>query len=174
MTGRDDAILLKIAVLAEDLRVSRDKLHREALAQVEAQLAVKQRSLDSAVGEAIEEGHTITAIARAYTPPGSTPNRNKIYEIKGRTGAVYASSNGDYPFEWVSRTSNGRTHYDVIGTLLDFGPENVSGTFRWKYIAGSLEPVIDAVRDPYPNTRYYKQMLDQWVSLNPYPGGETS
>ena len=83
---------------------------------------------------------------------------------------------GNFPFRWEPRIietfAGERTVYDVIGELHEFGPEDVTGVFRWNFIAGELEPVLDPTMEPYPHTKAYTSVLEQWLLRNPYPGEE--
>jgi hypothetical protein len=70
-------------------------------------------------------------------------------------------------------TVNGtRTVWDVKATLSEFGPDLITGVFRWTWIDDQLEPVADPEADPYPYTKYYQAVLRNWLESNPYPGEE--
>lgn len=171
------ATLQVVAALAEDFRTSRDRLMKEAIEQVRIKMAEKEQALEEAVVRALEDDHAVTAVARAYTPPGSTPNRNAIYAIKKRHAEKFAGpKSSGYPFQWVARTvetRNGtRVVFDIHAVLNAFGPDDVTGEYTWTYDPNdeTVEPVLSVDYDPYPTTKYYKQMLSQWLSMNPYPG----
>lgn len=172
-----DARLIALAQKAEEFRNTKKDLLAEAVRKAQALIDQREQELDQLVLQALEEGHSVMDVARAYTPPGSTPNRNKIYDIRRRySDGTKVASYGDWPFRWEGReveTVNGpRTVYDVIGTLVDFGPDQVNGVFRWRYIAGQLEEVFEFDKPLYPTGKHYQFMLSQWLQMNPYPGGD--
>lgn len=167
--------LARLAVKAEEFRTARRRLMDEAVKRAMAQIAQEEQALEKEVLLAIDEGNTVTDVARAYTPPGSTPNRTKIYQIirKYESKTAREAAYQDSPFRWVARkidTVEGeKTVFDLVATLVDFGPSEISGVFTWTYIAGELEPVVDFDQEPYPNNKHYQFALQQWLSLNPYP-----
>lgn len=176
--ARDISALTTVAQRAHDVANARDRLELEAAAWVDKKVLTFEGALEEAVVSAVEDGHSVTAVARAYTISGKTPNRNKIYDILKKYADDDAPWSGDYPFEWtareVKRASGSVTVYDVHGDLSDFGPLEVSGYFMWRYdrATGELDEVLDGVEDPYPiGTKYYKQVLDRWLVANPYPEG---
>lgn len=162
--------LVAVAEKAEKYRQAKRRMEAEALAKVALELAVMEKDLNSTVLDALEL-HSVTDVATAYTVPGNTPNRNKIYEIRRASDQALATVG--YPFEWAARTIatvNGpRVVYDVHATMKDFGPDHVTGIYTWSWDNG-LSPELDLDYEPYPTTKYYKRMLEQWLSLHPYPG----
>lgn len=170
--------LTRVAVLAENYRAAKETLRKEAEARIRAELANLENGLELAVVEALDHGHNVTEVARAYTPPGNTPNRVRIYNIRKKHDGPTIVTEGDFPFRWEPRVietfTGERTVYDAVGILMEFGPDDVSGTFRWTYIGGELEPVLDPTVDPYPNTKAYTAVLEQWLLRNPYPGEDAN
>ena len=174
MNNKDVSKLTRVAVLSEGFRAARETLRQEAEARIKLELAQKERELEEAVIDAIEYGHTVMDVARAYTPPGNTPNRGRIYQIRRKHAGPRVETAGHFPFHWEPRIietfAGERTVYDAVAELDEFGPDDVTGVFRWTYIAGELEPMLDPHSEPYPNTKAYTAVLDQWLLRNPYPG----
>ena len=169
------ALLEPIVVLAADYRTAREVLMQEAIVRVDAQMAAKQDALDKAIMTALDAGHTITDVARAAANPGKTPNRAAIYAAKVRRVQQSSYTADSYPFRWEPRTTetvDGPTKtFRAVGILVNFGPDEVSGLFKWDFIDGELEPVYDDFTDPvYPNTRFYTSLLSTWLTMNPFPG----
>lgn len=162
--------LIAVAEKADKYRLAKKRLVEEAMAKVAVELAVLENEVEEAVRDALEL-HSVTAVATAYTVPGNVPNRNKIYEIK-KAGEAADATVG-YPFEWSPRTiatANGpKVVYDIKAAMKDFGPEHVSGLYTWSWDNGP-SPELDPNYEPYPTTKYYKRMLEQWLALHPYPG----
>lgn len=156
----------------------RAQLRIEAAAWVESRMKETNAALDQAVMSALDEGHSVTSVAQAYTVSGKGPDRAAIYAIKAKYSNPQALWAGEYPFEWVGReieTAAGtRVVFDVKAVLNEFGPESVTGEFRWVYdsITHSLDAVITD-EEPYPGTvKYYAQILERWLITHPYPGAE--
>lgn len=166
------AKLVAVTTLVDDVRDTRTRLQQEVMAEVRKRLAEKERALENAVMDALSV-FTVTDVARAYTPPGSTPNRNAIYEIKRRNAARNVMRVTTAPFEWVPRTMetvNGEiTVYDIQAVFDNFGPANLNGLYTWSW---DDRPVFEltGAQEPYPTTKYYNSMLEQWLTVNPYPG----
>jgi hypothetical protein len=166
-----------VANSARVLEDAREQLMSEAAQWVAKKLGPFQQALERAVMVAKYDDHTISDIARAYTVSGKTPNRNAVYKIimshSGEDGDM-----GDMPFEWRARqikTARGeRTVYDITANLKDFGPDKISGEFRWRFDepTQTVDPVLDE-HDPYPvSETFYRKVLERWVSNNPYPREE--
>lgn len=175
MKNKDTSALDAVAKSASTYLKMEAQLQAQAAAWVAVELAEYTEALEESVYEARDDGHSIVDIARAYTLSGKTPNRNAIYAIlSSRT----TPRDDDLPFEWVSRTiktaRGKRVVYDVQADLEEFGPENVSGEYTWRYDTSNheLDPVLtDQNLYPY-EINYYRRVLDRWVTNNPYPGEE--
>lgn len=177
--NKNMSLLKEVTLGAKGLVEKREQLAVEAQAWVNKQMVKAEREFDQTVVTALEDGHSVMSIARALTISGKTPNRNRVYEIRGKYTEGSAPWVGDYPFEWVPRTvktaKGTQEVFDVRAVLSDFGPNGITGTFTWRYdvASGETEQVVDPVDDPYPeDIKYYRQMLSRWLSINPYPGGE--
>ena len=151
------------------------RLKIEADAWIVSQLIREEAAVDEAVMDALDNGHSITSVAGAYTVSGRTPDRNAIYEIKSRHTGTQDLWVDEYPFEWVPRevqtVSGFTTVYDVRAVLEEFGPSSISGEFTWRYdrITDELEPVITE-SDPYPQgEKYYASVLKRWLIGHEYP-----
>jgi len=174
----DNAALVAVTVAAKEVEDARAIFQAEAEAWVEDRLYPAVIVLEQAVIDALDEGHSVVAVATAYTISGRTPNRNAIYNIrKSFKENPNRDGGGDFPFEWVERvvkTRMGeRTVYDIHANVQSFGPDEITGEFTWRYdvITQVPEPVISR-EDPYPHdVRYYRQALSRWLTVNPYPGG---
>lgn len=169
--------LAAVSSEAERLRIARRRASQEIERIVGARIQAQREELEREVIAALDAGCSISAVARAFTDPEiQSPNRNAIYEIKARYENEGAQITADLPFVWTPRevrTVEGtETAYDVVAELEYFGPDEVSGTFVWRYIAGELEALIEPDGDDYPNAGYYKTALRQWLAANPYPGEE--
>jgi hypothetical protein len=168
--------LERVAAAVRSLQSERKRLNIEAEAWIEQQMEARQKNLERLILDALEE-HKLVEVAEAYTISGKTPNRNAIHRIKNKYAGVAPVLDADieYPFEWwprIVQTARGSTTVnDVVGTLDGFGPDGVSGTFRWTYTGAALEPVLTE-DDPYPNTKYYQAVLQNWLESHPYPGEE--
>lgn len=175
--SKDREALDNVAVNAQALQQMKETFEFEAAAWVAQRLEPYRTALDQSVMRALLDDHSVTDVARAYTVSGKTANRNAIYAII----AAYSGNDSDtneMPFEWqprIVKTAKGkRTVYDLTGNLQDFGPENITGEFVWRYdtATGALDPVLTD-QNPYPvETKYYKGALARWVENNPYPGEE--
>lgn len=122
------------------------------------------------------EGHSITAVAKAVSKPGKTPNRGAIYDVLRNRNVQRKVE--ELPFSWqprdVETAAGTRTVYDLTAELEMFGPDEITGWFRWRYDTATheLDPVLDE-DDPYPSEAgFYTKMLSDWLERNPYPGGE--
>lgn len=176
---KDVSALVTITEKAKAKDDAGERLRIEADAWVAKQLEKFESELDQAVIAALDEDHSVAAVARAYTISGKTPNRNAIYTIKAKYANLSTRNNtlyGDYPFEWKERrvnTAQGeRILYDVHADLSEFGPDAWTGEYTWRFDepTGTLEPMLTDI-EPYPiGTKYYKQVLDRWLSITPYPG----
>lgn len=174
---KDADTLSAVAVQAQSAKTLRTRLEEDAAAWIQTQMEQHEAALEEAVMNALSNGHSVSDVARAYTVSGKTPNRNRIYEIKARNNSNVSAWSGKYPFTWVERiveTAAGeRTVYDLVAKTQNFGPDKISGDFRWRYDSGVIEPVLnpDPDVDPFPVTNFYSQLLDRWLKMNPYPGG---
>lgn len=137
-----------------------------------------EAALDEAVWAALDADHTAMDVARAYTLSGATPDRNAIHAIKSRRMTVVDEWADDVPFKWKKRTvttkAGKRVAYDVFAEMDAYGPDEVTGTYTWRFdlTTGELDEVLTDL-DPYPSTdKFYKQVLDRWVVTHPYPGEE--
>lgn len=172
---KDQSTLITVATMSADFREARQGLIQEAMAEVATKLAQRERALEEAVMQALAT-HSVTEVARALTPPGKTPNRNKVYDIRNKYKDRDVRVKSEYPFEWVPRevqTVHGTvTKYDVHGVLDEFGPLDVTGAYTWTYYpdTDTLEPELDGTQEPYPTNKYYTRALEMWLMLNPYPG----
>lgn len=146
----------------------------EADARVDEQMKSYVKDIESAVLRALDDEFSVTDVARAYTISGKTPNRNVIHAIKRR----YESEEDTltvYPFEWVARTTTtargDKTVYDIHAVLEEFGPDDVTGEYTWRYDRATGEPEqVLTEHDPYPASKYYTQALTRWIMVNAYPG----
>jgi len=175
VAGKNQALLAAVTNKVYAMAEAQDTLRIEADAWIERKLIEHERDLLESIRAALDDGHSIMAVARAYTTSGvETPNRNAVYRLLKKYGDEPVV--GTFPFEWVPRkvrTAAGtKTVYDVHATLNGYGPQEVSGDFTWRYLLGELDPVITE-QDPYPaDVKYYRQALEKWHQHNPYPGGE--
>lgn len=174
---KDVATLNAVALARRDQRDSKAQLLIEAANWVEQRMAEKEVAVEKAVLAALEDGHKVTAVAQAYTLSGKTPDRNAIYTIRKKHANIERDIwTGEYPFEWVARdvqTAKGvRVVYDIHTSMAGFGPEEVTGDFTWRYDTATdeVEEILDFDGEPYPTTKYYKQVFDRWLRTNPYPG----
>ena len=170
--------LNRVGQLARARVTRRAELEAQAAAWVAEQLAHADEELELAVMAALADEHSVTSVATEYTVSGKTPNRTAIHRIKRERSdytAPLIEDAGPLPFEWVAREvktrAGSRTVYDLVAITWDFGPEDLVGTYTWRYDNGELDPVITE-DEPYPITEFYKAVLDKWVAANPYPGGE--
>jgi len=176
--SKDMALLQTVATLEAQRRREGPRIRARALAAAKVELAALDEAVELAVVAALAGEHTVTEVARALTTPGKTPNRNKVYEIKTRREGAIDSRIAGYPFEWVARevvtASGDRTVYDIHALVRDFGPEEVTGEYTWRYDQETerLEAVYSLDYEPWPATKYYQSLLTQWVGINPYPGAE--
>lgn len=175
MKNKDRTALDAVAVNAQTFLDATDRIEQEAVAWIAERMEPYRMALEEAVFQARDEGHSVVDIARAYTMSGKTPNRNAIYAILSSRDTTRGAS---LPFEWVPRTvktaKGTRTVFDVQADLEEFGPDNVSGEYTWRYDTSNyeLDPVLTA-QNPYPyDTNFYKSVLDRWLTNNPYPGEE--
>jgi hypothetical protein len=142
----------------------REELLLEAKSWIEQKIKDRDDEIADIVMAAVNEGYKLVDIAEAYTISGKTPDRNAIYKIrKARTSTAPTTG---LPFEWV-QTDTGL--WRAIGTLNHFGPDDVTGIFQWRYVAGELDPIITE-DEPYPYTPYYTAILNNWLVGNPNPG----
>jgi hypothetical protein len=175
MKNRDRTALDAVAVNAQSLAEATERREQEAAEWLASRLDPYRMALEEAVFQARDEGHSVIDIARAFTTSGRTPNRNAIYAILSSRDTTRGTP---LPFEWVPRTvktvKGKRTVFDVQADLEEFGPDNVSGEYTWRYDTSNseLDPVLTA-QNPYPyDTSFYKSVLDRWLTNNPYPGEE--
>ena len=171
---KDLSTLNAVAAQAVRKANAKSQLMIEAAAWVERKLGEYDADLEQAVLAALEDGHTVTNGAAAYTTSGKTPNRNAIYAIKAKYADQAEMWVGEYPFEWVPRevkSATGlRTVYDVFTSVEDFGPEKISGEYTWRYDNGDLEAVLGFGPDEaWPTSKYYQQVLERWLMNHPYP-----
>lgn len=172
------AELVAVTKAARELEEARQTFRAEAELWIEERLFPSVMALERAVVDALEEGHAVTTVATAYTISGRTPNRNAIYNIQRRFKEdPDRDITVEYPFEWVPRVVNTRKGetivFDIHATLSDFGPDEISGDFTWRYDAYSneVEPVLTR-ENPYPiTTKFYSRVLTRWLAINPIPGG---
>lgn len=162
----------------DDFEHEKGRLEQEARLWVEERIRPALVTFEQSVSDAVNDGHTVTDVARVITGLGKTPNRNRVYEILSRTAANLDAWTREYPFEWQPRevqTAKGvRTVMDVTGVLEDFGPDEINGAFQWRYdrSTGELELVEYSTAEPYPTTRFYRRALQQWLQAHPYPEGD--
>jgi len=175
MPTQNNLALEKVAETAQLLLQAEAQVKAEAEAWKIKQLEPINDELERAVLNALDEGYSVTDVARAYTVSGKTANRNAIYAI--RDAHAGEDRTADLPFEWKAReltTVRGTTTvFDVYAELTEFGPEAFSGSYVWRYDAANerLEQVLDPVVDPYPEDQgYYGSVLQRWLENNPYPG----
>ncbi len=165
--------LAAVALAAEDLRDARTDIRKRVQRMIAAEIAEKEFAFEEAVLSAIET-ESIANVARALTPPGSTPNRARVYQVLNKHKIAGKRAQAHYPLEWVEReveTFDGNyTVYDVVGTFEAFGPDKINGTFRWTYDTSGLTQVYDPEGEPYPATSAYKKAIDNWLASHPYPG----
>lgn len=170
----------RLQLVADHVRqveTARETFRKAAELMVEQQLESYNADLDRAVLAALDAGHSVTDVARAYTISGRTPNRNAIHAIKRAYSDDGSMTLSEYPFEWVERriatVTGTRTVYDIVGSLIQYGPDEVTGEYRWTYNQnkGELDPVITEA-DPYPADKFYTQAIQRWIMNNPYPKGE--
>jgi hypothetical protein len=113
------------------------------------------------------------SVARVITPAGSTPNRARVYRVLNKHNVQRKSVQAEYPMSWEPRVVESFDGeyivYDVVATLDRFGPDDVTGAFRFTYSEGRLEEVLTG-EVPYPNTVPYPKMLADWLAAHPYPG----
>jgi hypothetical protein len=151
---------------------ARARIEREVLAEVMR----LQLDFEDVVVRAAETEQVVN-IARAITPPESTPNRAKVYAILRRHGGMTRLKTAEYPIEWVARDVEGfdgtYTVYDAVGTFSGFGPAGISGEYTWAYDRGDLVPEYDPEAPTYPTDREYQNILKTWLIANPYPGVES-
>lgn len=160
--------LEQVANAVRTLRSETKRIRIEADAWAEQQIREHRNTVERIVLEALAEGYSVTDVAEAYTISGKTPNRNAIHQIKNSVQNLPKVPDKKLPFEWARRNIGRRTVYDVVGLLFEFGPEGLTGDFVWRYDNGELDPVITE-EDPYPNSKYYREILNTWLEDNPYP-----
>lgn len=164
-----------VAARVQSAEEAHARLKAEADAWVKSQMKAEDKAVEDAVMDALDDGHSIAAVARAYTISGLTPNRNKIYEIKKRRAERITDWVGEYPFRWsprIVKTRDGeRTVYDIVSETSEFGPEDITGEFTWRYDreTNTPEPILYVDRDPYPTSVYYNTVLTKWLADHPYP-----
>lgn len=169
-------LIHSVSALSQEYADKKRRLELSAAAWVEQHMTGSKEELEAAVVVALEDGWSVTDVARAYTLSGKTPNRNAIHEIKNRNTSIMETWAEEYPFSWVPRTvttaAGTRTVYDVVLTAAGFGPDRLEGTYTWRFDAatGTTDPVV-TMADPYPATKFYRQALNRWLTTNPYPGG---
>lgn len=168
--------LNQISAAVRGLRDYRKELRIEADDWIRQQVMEREAMIDRLVVEALDDGFKIIEVAEAYTVSGRTPNRNAIHAIRKRSTRPSVENVGIFPFRWEERevltVSGNRQVWDVVVDLESFGPQFLSGHFEWRYDNGTLEEVVRADKDPYPNSKYYQSVLDAWLKKNPYPGEE--
>lgn len=173
MKNKDKSALDAVARSASTLAEMELKLEEQAAEWLAKELAEYTEALEDSVFQARDEGHSVMAIARAYTLSGKTPNRNAVYEILLSRNA---QRDDKLPFEWEPRTiktaRGKRVVFDVKANLEEFGPDKISGQFEWRYDIPKHE--LDPVLTPdglYPyEVNFYWRVLDRWLANNPYPG----
>jgi hypothetical protein len=174
---RSQATLDSVSARVREAEAAREQLDIEALAWVKKQMLARQVQVEQAVMAALEDGHTVANVARAYTVSGLTPNRNAIYAIRKKYAEQPAVWVGGYPFEWTPRTvetaAGLKTVYDIEAEFSGFGPQEISGNYRWRFDVATGEPE-QYLSDPqaYPIDNYYRRALEHWIGTNPYPGQE--
>lgn len=173
---KSDTTLQAVTATQKALSASSIRLAEEAARWVSSQLVEERKAVEEAVLAALEDQHSVSSVARAYTISGAaTPNRNAIYDIKKKYSDRISEFVGSYPFKWVPRTietrDGERTVFDIQSDMNGFGPELVTGQFLWRYDRenGEAEPILDPSRNPYPTEVYYKTVLTKWLAQNPYP-----
>lgn len=163
-----DPRLVQIYGLARRLREAKTNLYAELEAQVQARLQQHEDALNQAIVSARYEGLTVSAIARAYTGPGKTPNRNKITEILRDRIDPSAIPSTDSVFSWQERTvstpEGERSVYDLVVNAIDYGPDDLTGRFRFRVLGTDIEPYSedDAGWSDYDGLRL-------WMADNPRP-----
>ncbi len=176
--ANDSGSLQTVVLLSEKLREQAPRIRARAMAQANAEIASLAEALERSVVAAKAENHRVTDIARALTTPGKTPNRNRVYEILKKYENHIDSRTEGFPFEWVARqveTAQGEaTVYDIHTIVQDFGPDSVTGEYTWRYdvATGRPEAVFSLDYEPWPLTKHYQSLIQQWVDINPYPGRE--
>lgn len=171
------ATLEELALLVEQRKDYRLRLKQESEQRLRRNLNHYDQKIFNAVLAALDEGHSVGQVAAAYTVSGKTPNRNAIYRIL-TAAKQQPRFTGETPFQWVPRevvtVSGTRIVYDVLAELENYGPDKVTGQFRWR-----MDPVLEELeqvltdRDPYPTeVPYYKEAIEHWLRNNPYPEGE--
>lgn len=176
--SKDMSTLQAVATLSDKLRREGPRIRAKALAAAKVEIASLEEAVERSVVQALADEHSVTEVARALSTPGKTPNRNKVYEIKKRWAGQIDSRTAGYPFEWVAReitTRDGQsTVYDAHALVSEFGPEDVTGDYTWRYDQETekLEPVFSLDYEPWPTNKFYQSLLTQWMQINPYPGEE--
>lgn len=165
--------IIRVAEAYERYTTARDNAEQKIRQQVLAEVLRLQLEFEEAVVEAAKTEQVMN-IARAITPPESTPNRTKVYKILRRHGGRSRLQRDEYPIRWVARDVEGfdgtYTVYDAVGTFSGFGPAGISGEYTWAYDRGELVPEYDPEAPTYPTDREYQNMLKSWLIANPYPG----
>lgn len=159
------------------LNAERERLQHEAELWLAAKLEAFEKEHYRAVVVAVDDGHSITAIARMCGDSRRTPNRNRIYAIMAEQAAGLDEWVKEYPFAFTTRevkTASGtRTTYDIRLKVEDFGPERIDGDYAWRYDRATKEwePVVTD-GEPYPTTRFYRTALQSWLSTQVNPNEE--
>lgn len=174
---KDEQLLLNVTAQVHNVAARRKELEIEAAEWVTRSLEPEFKALAQAIFVAREEGYPVIDIARAYTTPGKTPNRNAVYAIINQFKKQTVEE--DLPFKWVPRTvktaSGKKTVFDVHAEFSEYGPEDLTGDFTWRYdeSTSTLDPVLKVDEDPYPvDSSFYRSLLGRWVQANPYPTKE--
>lgn len=174
-----DPLMMRIASLARTYRESQVSLRAQLEKQYRDTLQSQYTELGTEIARAYGAGYSKSAIARAYTAPGFTPNRVKIGEFLDEFEHLIRTSitTDVYPFRWENRTvstgQGSRVVYDLVAEFHEFGPDSLVGTYRWAVIDGELEPLYNdgdlTTGMIYPTKIAYAQPLEEWMSMNPQP-----